>query len=278
MKQIAITGGKGGTGKSTVATALAVELSRRHKVLLVDADVDCPNDHLLLGIERNKIETVNQRIPKWNFGKCTKCGKCAETCKVNAIFALKGKQPIFLEQQCNGCGACVTVCPNQAIGWSKKEIGHIYKGNGQGVDFLSGELKVKEPVSEFVVAALKKALEKEKGKYDFVVVDTAAGTHCDVISALKGCDAAFAVTEPTPLGEHDLKLIINLLKELGIKFEIVLNRFEEGKSKLIEKVANKKGKKVFAKIPYRKEIMEAYSRGIPVREKSIEAMAKELEK
>ncbi len=278
MKQIGITGGKGGTGKSTVATALAVELAKRHKVLLVDADVDCPNDHLLLGIKRKKIETVKQRIPKWDFGKCTNCGKCSAICKVNAIFAPKGKRPIFLEQQCNGCGACVTVCPNQAIAWGQKEIGYIYKGKGKGIDFLSGELKVKEPVSEFVVGAVKEALEKEKGKYDFVVIDTSAGTHCDVISALRDCDIAFAVTEPTPLGAHDLGLIIGLLKELGIDFEIVLNRFEAGKSELIEDIAKKNGKKIFAKIPYKKEIMEAYSRGTPIREKSIEGIARAIEK
>jgi len=104
VKKIGVTGGKGGTGKSTVATALAVELGKKHRVLLLDADADCPNDHLLLGIERKLVKKVKQRIPKWDFEKCVQCGKCSEVCKVNAIFAPKGKQPIFMPQQCNGCG------------------------------------------------------------------------------------------------------------------------------------------------------------------------------
>ncbi len=278
MKTIAITGGKGGTGKSTVATALAVELGKKHKVLLVDADVDCPNDHLLLGIERKKVGAVKQRIPKWNFKKCTKCGKCGEVCKTHAIVSIKGKHPIFIEGQCNGCGACVLKCPVKAISWSKKKIGKVFKGKGYGIDFLSGELEIKEPLSEMVVAKVGEELEKVSGGYDFVVIDTAAGTHCDVISALRDCDVAFAVTEPTPLGEHDLELIIELLKELGIKFEIILNRFEEGKSEIIEKIAKKSGKKIAAKVPYKKEIMEAYCKGIPVRDKSIEKIAAMVEK
>ncbi len=277
MKQIAITGGKGGTGKSTVATAIAVELGKRHKVLLVDADVDCPNDHLLLGIERTKVRTVYQRIPTWDFEKCTKCGKCAETCKVNSIFGPKGKQPIFLPQQCNGCGACVITCPANAISWSEKEIGEIFRGNGHGIGFISGELKVNEAVSEFVVNALKEEVKKIGKGYDFILFDTAAGTHCDVISALEGSSIALAVTEPTPLGEHDLELIMKLLKRLGIKFEIVLNRFEEGMEKLIEKVAESNGKKIASKIPYSKKIMENYSKGIPVKHESIEKIAELVE-
>ena len=208
---IGITGGKGGTGKSTIATALAFELAKENKVLLVDADVDCPNDHLILGIKRKQIKTVEQRIPIWDTKKCTKCGQCGPVCKVNSIVSIKDKIPIFMKAQCNGCGACVIKCPVDAISWGKKEIGYIHEGRNFGIDFLSGELKVTEPISEFVVNDLNEIIESKEKDYDYVIIDTAAGTHCDVIAALEGCDIALAVTEPTPLGAHDLKLIMELL-------------------------------------------------------------------
>ena len=231
MRKIAVTGGKGGTGKSTVATALAVELGKKHRVLLADMDVDCPNDHLILGIKREKIKDVMQRIPKWDVGKCTNCGLCGKVCKPHAIVSVKGKAPIFMQSQCNGCGACVISCPKKAITWAEKKIGEVFRGAGYGIDFISGQLNVNEPLSERVVEKVKEEVGRIGKKYDFIVIDTAAGTHCDVISALRGCDIAIAVTEPTPLGNHDLKLIVRLLKELEIEFKIVLNRFEEGKEK-----------------------------------------------
>ena len=107
---IGVTGGKGGTGKSTIATALAFELAKKNKVLLVDADADCPNDHLILGIERKLVKNVYQRVPKWDFEKCIKCGLCGKICKTKAIVAIKRKYPIFIQQQCNGCGVCDNVC------------------------------------------------------------------------------------------------------------------------------------------------------------------------
>jgi len=277
MKKIAVTGGKGGTGKSTIATALAVLLGKTYRVLLVDADVDCPNDHLILGIKRKKLSTVFQRVPEWDFEKCIKCGACGKVCKPHAIVSLKEKKPIFLPQQCNGCGACEEICPEKAIGWNKKKIGTVFKGSGHGIDFLAGELTPGEPVSEFVVESLNKAVEGIAKKYDFVVVDTAAGTHCDVISALKETEIALAVTEPTALGARDLELIIKLLKKLGTGFEIILNRFE-GKKSEIENVCRRNGKQILAKIPYKKSIMVDYCNGRPVRDKAIEAIARAVEK
>ncbi len=272
MKRIAVTGGKGGTGKSTVATALAFELNKKHKVLLVDADADCPNDHLLLGIERKKIETVFQRIPKWDYNKCIGCGKCAKACNYNAI-AMINKKPFFMPKQCNGCGACVYSCPVNAISWSKKETGVLFNGKKHNITLLSGELKTTEPFTELITNALNKKIEKMKKKHEFVIVDTAAGIHCNVINALEKADLVFAVTEPTPLGAHDLELILNVLEKLELDSKIVLNRAGIGKSSLIESIAEKYKKEIIARIPYSKKIMESYSKGIPVTHKSIEKIA-----
>jgi len=267
--KIGITGGKGGTGKSTIATALAVELAKNKKVLLVDADVDCPNDHIILDIERKKVKDIMQLIPKWDFDKCIKCGKCSQVCKTNSIVQINDKYPIFIPEQCSGCRACIISCPTKAIGESKKEIGKVYFGSKHNIDLVSAELKLSEPISEFVVDGAKEYVNKIEKKYDHIIFDTSVGTHCDVISALNGCELAIAVTEPTPLGAHDLELILKLLKILNIPGKIVLNRSDIGDEKLIENLAKEYNVEIIAKIPYKKEFLEKYSKGLPIEDESI---------
>jgi len=274
--KIAITGGKGGTGKSTVATALAIELAKKNKVLLIDADADCPNDHLILSIKRKKAKDVFQLIPKWDFKKCIKCGKCCLVCKQHAIIFVKGKYPIFIPEQCNGCKACIFACPERAIKKGKKKIGSIYYGKKGNISFVSGELEPNQPSSELVINAVNDYSKPKENKYDFVIVDTAAGTHCDVISALENCDLALAVTEPTPLGEHDLELILKLLRILKIPYNIVLNKADVGDKNLIEKTAKKFKTNIIAEIPYKKSILEAYSKGEPIKDENINNIIKFL--
>jgi len=113
--KIAVSGGKGGTGKSMVATSIAITLSKTKRVLLADADVECPNDHLIINTKQKYHSTVHQAIPKWNLKKCTQCGLCAEACKKDAIIFVKNKFPAFIRSACIGCGACINSCPNKAI-------------------------------------------------------------------------------------------------------------------------------------------------------------------
>ncbi|MCD6216136.1 MAG: ATP-binding protein [Candidatus Aenigmarchaeota archaeon] len=273
--RIAITGGKGGTGKSVISTSLAGYLSKKNSVLLVDADVDCPNDHLILSIERKKLKEVKQMIPKWNFDRCIKCGKCSEACKANAILQVKNKYPIFFREQCNGCGACLLVCPENAITKSSKTVGNIFVGKNQNLSFLSGELMPGELISELIVDSLKKEI---KGNYDFILIDTAAGTHCDVIAALDGCNLALAVTEPTPLGEHDLDLILQLTKKLDIPTKIILNRSDIAKKSKIKQMAKNYGVEMISEIPYSKKIQQQYSKGELIKDKNIEKLAEKIEK
>ena len=135
--KIAITGGKGGVGKSMVATSLAVEFARKNKTMLVDADAECPNDHLLLSVKRKKYITVYQSIPRFDYSKCLKCGKCALACKRGAIVWVKGKYPAFVKDACIGCMACLSACPYGAITETRKEIGTIYTGKNYNVNLVS---------------------------------------------------------------------------------------------------------------------------------------------
>jgi MinD superfamily P-loop ATPase len=264
MNVIAITGGKGGTGKSTIATSLAFGLSKENKVLLVDADVDCPNDHLLLNIERKHMKTIEQRVPSFDLDKCTKCGKCGEACKTNAIVSIKGNPPILLQNQCNGCGSCKIVCPAGAIDWDHKEIGNIYSGKRGNLDFLSGELKTNQPISEFIVNRLNDEIRNADKEYDYVVIDTAAGTHCPVVTALENADKIITVTEPTPLGAHDLEIILQLLDKMNKKGNIVLNRSDIGDRKPIDSLAGKYRTPIILDVPFSKEIIDSYSEGKPI--------------
>ncbi len=274
-KVIGITGGKGGTGKSTMSVAIACQLSKEgKKVLLVDADVDCPNDHILLDIKRYLEKVVEQRIPQWDFEKCTKCGLCGDVCNSSAIISIKDRRPIFSKQQCNGCGACKLKCPSQAIRWDKKEIGRIYNGRKNKIDLLSGELKVGEPVSEFIVNSLVELIKEEKDKYDFVIMDTAAGIHCPVVVALENCDKVIAVTEPTTLGAHDLGLILALVEKIKVDTDIIINRFDIGDIELVESVASKYQAKIIANIPYSKDIFLSYTKGLPIENDEIKRLTK----
>ncbi|MCK4521329.1 MAG: ATP-binding protein [Nanoarchaeota archaeon] len=275
--RIAITGGKGGTGKSTVATALAVELAKqKKKVLLIDADTDCPNDHLILSIKREKEKDIFQLMPKWDFTKCIKCGRCKEVCRENAIVFVKGRNPIFVKDLCNGCGTCIFACPTKAISKDKQIVGTIYSGKGHGIDLLTAEMRIGYEEASVIVNGLMKFSSKTEKNYDHILVDTAAGTHCNVISALLGCELAIAVTEPTPLGAHDLDLILKLCKVLKIPAKVVLNRADIGDKKLIEKIAKKYRIEIIAEIPYKKEILEAYSKGKPIEDKSIKGIIKDI--
>jgi MinD superfamily P-loop ATPase len=266
--KIAVTGGKGGTGKSMVATSLAFEFAKNKKTLLVDADAECPNDHLLLSIKRKKYSTVNQLIPKWDFSKCTKCGKCATVCKQNAIVFVKNKFPVFVKDICIGCKACIVSCPYSAISESKKEIGKIYFGKNFEINLLSSELKIGELASGEVVAEVRKKTEElnKTLNAEIILIDSAAGVGCPVIASLTGTDYIIAVTEPTPSALHDLKRVLYLAKHFGIKHGIIINKFDLEKTfcKKIEKFAKREKIEIIGLIPYSKDFMDSTIKMKPI--------------
>ena len=266
--KIAITGGKGGTGKSMVATSLAVEFAKSNKTALLDVDVECPNDHLLLSAKRKKFITIYQTIPKWDFDKCAKCGKCASVCKQNAIVFVKDKYPAFVKDICIGCKACIVACPYNAISESQKEIGTIYTGNNYGVDLILGELKLGELASGEVVAEVRKHSEKitKKLKSEIILIDSAAGIGCPVIASLVGTDYIVAVTEPTPSALHDLKRVLYLAKHFQIKHGIVINKYDLAEKFCleIEKFANENNIKIIGRIPYKQDFVDSTIQMKPV--------------
>ncbi|MCF7916582.1 MAG: ATP-binding protein [Candidatus Omnitrophica bacterium] len=276
--KIAITGGKGGTGKSTIATALASYLAKDNKVLLIDADVDCPGDDLLLSLKLEKVKNVESMIPVFDFDKCLGCGKCAEVCPEKAIVFVSGKKPVFIPEQCIGCRACKIVCPAKAIKESAQAIGEIFISQKENLTLLSGKMKTGVEESSLVVNAVKKFYLEWKKDFGYIIIDTAAGTHCPVIAALSGSDQALAVAEPTPLGAHDLELILSLTEKLKIKTQIMINRVGLGQENLIEKIAKKNQKEIIARIPYSREIEKRYCSGQMIESLEIEKIANYFKK
>ena len=259
--KIAITGGKGGTGKSMVATSLAVEFAKTSKTALLDVDVECPNDHLLLSVDKKQYCKIYQPMPKWDFSKCTKCGKCASVCKQNAVVFVKGRYPAFVKDICIGCKACIVACPENAISEIKKEIGTLYIGKNYNVNLISGELKLGELASGEVVAEVRKNFEdiNKKLKAETVLIDSAAGIGCPVIASLVGTDYIVAVTEPTPSALHDLKRVLYLANHFQIKHGIVINKYDLAKNFClkIEKFAKENKIVIIGKIPYKKDFVDS---------------------
>lgn len=268
MKTIAVTGGKGGTGKSTVAASLAVVMSGKRKVMLTDADVECPNDHLIVFAKREKIRDVYQPVPKWDFSKCTMCGRCATVCKQNAIVAVRGKRPAFVPDLCIGCKACIVACPVNAIGEGKKKIGTIYKGRGHGVDMISGELRLGQLASGEMVVETRKTSEEAAKKIgsDIIMVDSAAGVGCPVIASIQGSDFVVAVTEPTPSALNDLKRVLYIADHFRIPKGIVLNKadLDKGFANRMEDFAKREGIPMLGRMPYRKDFVKSTVKMRPI--------------
>ncbi|OYT35007.1 MAG: P-loop ATPase [Candidatus Aenigmarchaeota archaeon ex4484_52] len=266
--KIVITGGKGGVGKSIIATSLAIEFAKRKKTMLVDADAECPNDHLLLSIKRKAEKTIYQTIPKWDFSKCNKCGKCSFVCRQNAIVFVKGKYPAFVKDICIGCKACIVACPFNAIAEDKKEIGRIYRGEKYNVNLVSGELKLGQLASGEVVSNLRIYSEEIANKInaEIILIDSAAGIGCPVIASLVNTDYILAVTEATPPALNDLKRVLYLANHFGIPHSIVINKYdlETSFAKKIELFAKKNKIPIIGKIPYRKDFVDATIKMIPV--------------
>ncbi len=261
MKIIASTGAKGGVGKSTFAILLALKFSKEKKVVLCDCDVECPNDFLILNQKLQNSKPIYQNFPELDKSKCEKCGLCSRICKEHAIFWVKDNYPLFIHDLCNSCGACWMSCPKKAIK-KKKEIAGKSFLNKVKENFWLFTGKSKTGISEtgpIVNEVKKRAINfAKKVRADFLIIDTAPGTHCNVIHALLNCDEVYAVTEPTPLGAHDLEIILELLKKMDINGKVVLNKSGIGERKIIEKIAEKFNTKISLEIPYSERLLKAY--------------------
>jgi MinD superfamily P-loop ATPase len=253
---ISVASGKGGTGKTLVATSLAISLKDRERVQLLDCDVEEPNDHIFLKPVITSSEAVCIPIPEVDEKKCTYCGKCAEVCAYHAI-AVFPKNVLVFPQLCHGCGACSYLCPEKAINEVGREIGVVEWGQADSVEFAHGKLNVGEAMPTPVIRRVKAKANRD----GIVIIDVSPGTSCPVVESIKDSDFCLLVTEPTPFGLHDLILAVETVKELGVPCGVVINRAGVGDRK-VEKYCLKEGIPILLTIPLDTEIARLNSRGI----------------
>ncbi|MBA7677542.1 Ion-translocating oxidoreductase complex subunit B [subsurface metagenome] len=245
-----------GTGKTLVATSLALTLKDRDKVQLLDCDVEEPDAHVFLKPVITRSEAVSIPVPKVDEDKCTYCGKCAEVCAYNAI-AVFPKHVLIFPELCHGCGACSYLCPEKAISEEGKEIGVVERGNSDGVDFAHGKLSIGEAMATPLIRKVKEQARHE----GTVIIDVSPGTSCPVVEAVKDSDFCILVTEPTPFGLNDLVLAVETVRLLDIPCGVVLNRVGVGDGK-VEEYCRKENIPILLTIPLDIEIAGLYSRGI----------------
>lgn len=255
---ISVASGKGGTGKTLVATSLALSLSDNYKVQLLDCDVEEPNANILLHLALNQSQHVYIPIPKIDEAKCTYCGKCAEVCAYNAIAVVKEKVLIFPEL-CHGCGACSYLCPESAITEEGREIGVVERGDSGNLELIQGKLNVGEAMAPPVIREVKKYIDPA----NIVIIDVPPGTSCPVVEGVKGSDFCLLVTEPTPFGLNDLSLAVEVVRELDIPCAVVINRDGVGDDK-VERYCHQEEIPILLKIPLDRKIALLYSKGTPL--------------
>jgi MinD superfamily P-loop ATPase len=258
---LSIASGKGGTGKTTVASNMALSIKN---VQFIDCDVEEPNANIFLKTKLRLLEEVSLVYPEIDQGKCDYCGKCSEFCAYNAIAVVNRRVLVFPEL-CHSCKGCEIVCPKNAVNWNNRAIGSIYMGNVDDIEFYHGLLNEGEMQAVPLIKTLKTKINKTKN----VIIDSPPGTSCPVIESINGSDYCILVTEPTPFGFHDLKIAIEVVKNMKIPFGVIINRDGIG-DKSIEKFCEKENIKILLKIPERKKIAYLYSKGVPIVNESYE--------
>lgn len=255
---ISVASGKGGTGKTLVATSLALTLSEKNKVQLLDCDVEEPNADIFIRSSITKSYPVLIPIPKVDEAKCTYCGKCAEVCAYNAI-AVVNKKVLIFPDLCHGCGACSYLCPESAITEEGQEIGVVEKGNSGNIELIQGRLTIGQPMAPPIIREVKKHVSFKTE----VIIDVSPGTSCPVVEAIKDSDFCLLVTEPTPFGLNDLSLAVEVIRKLGIPCGVVINRAGIGDGK-VEEYCGTQSIPVLLTIPLDTRIASFYSRGVPL--------------
>lgn len=253
---IAVSSGKGGTGKTLISTSLTLSYPGS---TYIDMDVEEPNGAIFIKPEIEKRIRFTVPIPEFNENTCTFCGKCAEACVYNAISVIpQANKILFFNELCHNCGVCSFVCPVPGTIVEKpKEIGTIKIGNNNR--FIEGILDIGVPSAVPLISGMKKYFPK-KG---ITIIDSPPGTSCPVVETVKDSSFVILVTEPTPFGLNDLELALEVVRDLGKPHGLVVNKHDKNNNSARE-FAKEKGVKILLEVPFSRRIAQAYSKGKPL--------------
>jgi MinD superfamily P-loop ATPase len=257
--KIAVASGKGGTGKTFVATNLFNVLSRRgDRVTLTDCDAEAPNDLLFFRTEIVSVTEVTHQVPVINKDACTWCGRCSQWCNYNAIFYVPNAKVIeVIESLCHGCGACSFACNDEAITEKPVTLGTVTScRTDRSYPLIEARLRVNEMSPVRII----KAAIKESGDDGVVILDAPPGTSCPFIQTVDKADYVVLVTEPTPFGLSDLRQSVETLKEMRKEPAVIINRSDIGDRGVADYLEKEKIP-LLAEIRYDPAIARAYSEG-----------------
>jgi MinD superfamily P-loop ATPase len=250
---LVVASGKGGTGKTTVAVNLA--LVAGIPIRLLDTDVEEPNVHLFLPEREAQTTEVTVPVPEVDESLCDACGACSALCRYHAIVSLKTK-PLLFPELCHSCGGCALVCPRGAICEVPRRIGDIIRYHYANIEIVQGRLDV----GNVMAPPLIRAVIAQAATDLPVIIDAPPGTACSFVTATRPADLVLLVAEPTAFGLHDLSLSVEVLREVGKPFAVVVNRAGSGDDRVWEYCA-REGIPQWGEIPDDRRIAEAYSRG-----------------
>lgn len=273
--KIAIASGKGGTGKTTLSTNLALLLAENQQVVLVDLDVEEPNSGLFIRADLIHEEDTFKMVPDWVEDQCTFCGECQKVCNFHAVIQL-GKMIMVFPELCHACYACSELCPADALPMIPKKMGKLKHFKKDHLQFIESRLDIGEEQAVPLIKHTQDYVNKQFENKIIRIYDSPPGTSCPVIEASKDADYVILVTEPTPFGLHDLKLAIETMNALNRNFGVVINRNGIGNNDVLQ-YCSEHQIQVLAKIPNSRRIAELYAQGKLVYQEVAE-FHRELEK
>ena len=262
MKQLLILSGKGGTGKTTIASAF-IKLSNAKAY--ADCDVDAPNLHLIMDQPFKPVKTDYYGLPKAeiNTGLCTKCDQCRQNCRFDAIKA--GTHYTVDYYACEGCGVCEAICPAKAVSLKPAIAGKLMLYTGDSV-FSTATLKMGSGTSGMLVAEVKKQMKRAASDTELAIIDGSPGIGCPVIASLSGADMVLIVAEPSVSGISDMKRIVETAEKFQMKIAVCINKFDTNieNTKEIELFCEKYKLPFTGRIPFDPEAIKAINNALSI--------------